>query len=166
MGITIALLFWAAYFKWLWKIPLVKYIVKRQNLNGTWEGILISDWKNEFGKSVPPKEIFLVVRQNFLNIHFTSFTNNYIGTSYVEAILYDEEKGINKVIYIYRKETSDIGQQENNEGTTELRVLTSEEPKMEGKYWTNIKTCGIIKLRKLTAKHIETFEEGLKIKQK
>lgn len=160
-GVTTATTFWLLYNNWLWKFIPFNKLINRPNLNGTWKGVLVSDWKNDNGEGVPPKEIFIVIRQNFLNLHITSFTDNFMGVSYVESLLIDKEKGVKKVIYIYKKETSDLGKQESNEGTCELRIIQNDK-RLEGKYWTNIKTNGVLKLEKLLDSHIETYSEGVK----
>ncbi|MBK8564437.1 MAG: hypothetical protein IPN76_14145 [Saprospiraceae bacterium] len=164
-GISITSVFWVIHVKWLWKFPLFNQIIVRPNLNGTWEGELVSDWKGENGRQVAPKAIIVVIRQDFLNFHITTFTNNFIGVSYVESLLIDKPRGVQKVVYLYKKETADYGTQESNEGVSELRLMSNDKQKLEGRYWTNIKTNGYLKLEKVSEKHVESFEEGQQLLQ-
>ena len=164
-GISITSIFWIIHVKWLWKLPLFNQIIVRPNMNGTWAGILVSDWRGDDGKQVAPKDIFVVVRQDFLNLHITTFTNNFIGVSYVEALLIDKQRGVQKMVYLYKKETADYGMQESNEGISELRLISNDKQKLEGRYWTSIKTNGYLKLEKVSKKHVETFEEGQELLQ-
>lgn len=155
---TQIILFWAFYFEWGWKWPVLKNIFYRPNLNGTWNGELTSDWKDEKGNGVEPIKFFIVIRQNFLRINFTTFTNNYIGKSYAEKLILDKERGIKNVAYLYRKETSQ-NSNANNEGASELRIIESTVLKMEGKYWSNIKTNGEIEVSFLVKKHFDSYDD-------
>lgn len=155
---TLIILFWGFYFEWGWKWPVLKKIFYRPNLNGTWRGELFSDWKDEKGIGVKPIKFFIVIRQNFLRINFTTFTNNYIGKSYSEKLILDKERGIKNVAYLYRKETSQISK-DNNEGASELRVIESNTLKMRGKYWSNIKTNGEIDVSFFVKKHFDSYED-------
>lgn len=155
---TLIILFWGFYFEWGWKWPLLSKIFYRPNLNGTWKGELFSDWKDEEGNGVKPIKFFIVIRQNFLRINFTTFTNNYIGKSYSERLILDKERGIKNVAYLYRKETSQISDN-NNEGASELRVIESNILKMRGKYWSNIKTNGEIDVSFFVKRHFDSYED-------
>lgn len=164
---TLIIIFWGLYFEWGWKLPVLKKIFYRPNLNGTWSGELISDWKDKEGNKVEPIKFFIVIRQNFLRINFTTFTANYIGKSYSEKLMLDKERGIKNVAYLYRKETSQISES-NNEGASELRLIESNTLKMKGKYWSNIKTNGEIEVSFLVRKHYDSYEdiETFKISKK
>jgi hypothetical protein len=155
---TLIILFWGLYFEWGWRLPMLKKLFYRPNLNGTWAGELISDWKDENGKNVEPIKFFIVIRQNFLRINFTTFTDNYIGKSYSEKLILDKERGVKNVAYLYRKETSQISDC-NNEGASELRVIESDTLKLKGKYWSSIKTNGEIEVSFLVKKYFDSYED-------
>ncbi|MEZ4930884.1 MAG: hypothetical protein R2788_01975 [Saprospiraceae bacterium] len=80
--------------------------------------------KDKDGNQVEPKTIFVVDRQDFLSLHFTNFANNFFGVSNVETLLIDKPRGIQKIVYLYKKETVDYGIQESNEGA-ELRFMST-----------------------------------------
>ena len=164
-GVTLTTFFWTAYFKWLWKWPWINKVLYRPNMNGTWGGWLHSDWRDEYGREVAPKEFFIVIRQNFLQMSLTTFTNNFIGISYSENLILDEEKGVRRLIYLYKKDTSDFGSQKRNEGACELRVIEADPVRMEGVYWSNIKTNGTIKVHKISDAYIDSFDDGLSAEQ-
>jgi hypothetical protein len=90
-GITCTTIFWTLYFSIGWKIWGFRKIFYRPNLNGTWAGILKSDWKDENNQPIGDIEFYIVIRQNFLRIHFTTFTNSFIGTSYSETLSLKKE---------------------------------------------------------------------------
>ena len=145
-GITSTTLFWAFYFSYGWKFWAFNKIFYRPNLSGTWSGILKSDWKNENGEKIGDIEFYIVIRQSFLRIHFTTFTDSFIGTSYSETLSLKKETGLKNVAYLYRKETSQDDDEFLQEGATELRLINSNPRKLEGKYWSNQKTNGKIDL--------------------
>jgi hypothetical protein len=155
---TIIIFFWGLYFEWGWKWPILKRIFYRPDLNGTWTGKLISDWKDSNGNGVEPIEFFIVIRQNFLRINFTTYTNKFIGKSYSEQINLDKERGVKNVAYLYRKETSQNSKC-NDEGATELRVIESKINRLIGKYWSNIKTNGEVDVSFLVKRHFDSYED-------
>lgn len=180
ISVTSISFFWIFYIKWGWKIPLINNIISKPNISGTWKGYLQSDWKDDKGEGIGAKDMYITIRQDFLKTHITTFTDNFIGVSYVESILVDKSKGVRKIIYLYKKETSDFGKQENNEGATELRIIKKEYTlweiikikikrdkktpmKLEGTYWTNIKTNGSLEFERISSKHIESYEQGIEM---
>jgi hypothetical protein len=163
-SITCVLFFWTFYFTYGWKLPGLQSLFYRPNLNGTWAGKLVSDWKDEQGQGVPPIDFVIVIRQSFIRIHFTTFTQNFIGLSYAETFILDKDSGIKTVAYLYRKDTSQMNDDSLREGATELRlILSTDEKRLEGKYWSNIKTQGTISVKFLQDKHVDSYEYALKL---
>lgn len=163
-GVTAATLFWTFYFKYGWKWCLLNNIFYRPNLNGTWSGKLISDWKNEEGNPLPPIDFHIVIRQSFLGIHFTTLTNNFVGMSYAETMSIKEEKGIKNLAYLYKKDTTQDNNEILQEGATELRLVISPEArKLIGKYWSNKKTQGAIEVKFMSTTHIDSFEDAKRL---
>ena len=162
-SITLVTLFWTFYFAYGWKFWGINKIFYRPNLNGTWKGLIISDWKDENGNLIPPKEIYIVIRQNFLRIHFTTFTNTFVGYSYSETFSLKKETGLKNVAYLYRKDTSQNIDEDLREGATELRLINDNNfKKLEGKYWTNTKTQGKISVGFFNKNHVDSFESAKK----
>lgn len=163
-GITCTTFFWAFYFSYGWKLWAFKKIFYRPNLNGTWCGILKSDWKNKSGEKIGDIEFYIVIRQSFLRIHFTTFTNSFIGTSYSETLSLKKEIGLKNVAYLYRKETSLDDNEFLQEGATELRLINSNPRKLEGKYWSNQKTNGKIEVSFISKKIVDSFNDAKSLK--
>lgn len=164
-GLSIVTVFWAFYYSFGWKWPILNLIFYRPNLNGTWTGKLNSDWKDTSGNSMDPIEFHIVVRQNFLRIHFTTFTCNFIGMSYAETIRLDKDKGLKNVAYMYRKDTTGNDDKILLEGATELRLIKSDINKLQGIYWSNRKTNGTIDVSFMSKKHVDSFECANKLKK-
>jgi len=159
-GITSTTLFWAFYFSYGWKFWAFNKIFYRPNLSGTWSGILKSDWKNENGDKIGDIEFYIVIRQSFLRIHFTTFTDSFIGTSYSETLSLKKETGLKNVTYLYRKETSQDDDEFLQEGATELRLINSNPRKLEGKYWSNQKTNGKIDVSFISKEIVDSFNDA------
>lgn len=163
-GISATTLFWTFYFSYGWKTWGLKKIFYRPNLNGTWAGILKSDWKDENGNSPNDIEFYIVIRQSFLRIHFTTFTNSFIGISYSETLSLEKEIGLKNVAYLYRKDTSQYDDKLLQEGATELRIIDSNERKLVGKYWSNRKTNGKIEVSFLSKQKVDSFADAKNMK--
>jgi hypothetical protein len=163
-GITLTTLFWTFYFSYGWRLWAFNKIFYRPNLNGTWSGILQSDWENEKGEKVGDIEFYLVIRQSFLRIHFTTFTDSFIGTSYSETFSLKKEIGLKNVAYLYRKETSQDDNEILQEGATELRLVDSKPPELVGKYWSNRKTNGKIDVSFISDKIVDSFNDAKSLK--
>lgn len=159
-GISITTIFWTFYFSFGWRLWGFNWIFYRPNLQGTWSGVLKSDWKNKKGKKVSDIEFYIVVRQSFLRIHFTTFTDSFIGTSYSETFSLKKEIGLKNVAYLYRKETSQEDNKVLQEGATELRLIDSNPRELEGKYWSNQKTKGKIKVRFVSNTIVDSFNDA------
>jgi hypothetical protein len=159
-GITITTFFWLFYFATGWKLWGSKELFYRPNLNGTWSGVLKSDWKNKNGDTIGDLEFYIVIRQSFLRIHFTTFTDSFIGTSYSETLSLKKEIGLKNVAYLYRKETSQDDNEVLQEGASELRLIDSTPRKLEGKYWSNRKTNGKINVSFLSEKIVDSYNQA------
>jgi hypothetical protein len=159
-GISVCTFFWTFYFSFGWKIWGFRKIFYQPNLNGTWGGILKSDWKNEKGEGIDDIEFYIIIRQSFLRIHFTTFTSSFIGLSYSETFSLDKDIGLKNVAYLYRKETSYDEDEYLQEGATELRFIESTNKILEGKYWSNRKTNGKIMVSYISNKKIDSFSDA------
>jgi hypothetical protein len=162
-GLSLTTLFWVFYFSYGWKIPIFKEVFYRPDLNGTWCGTLESDWKNAEGNPIEPKKFHIVIRQNFLQIHFTTFTDGFVGVSYSETFTLNKDKGIKNIAYLFRKDTTQDHDDSVQEGATELKLIEGGDMILQGKYWSSRKTNGKIDVIFVSRKHVDSFEEGRKL---
>ncbi|MBK9557479.1 MAG: hypothetical protein WBP31_11840 [Chitinophagales bacterium] len=164
-SITALTLFWTFYFTYGWTFWPFNKLFYRPNINGTWAGKLISDYKDENGNSIPPIDFYIVIRQSFIRIHFTTLTKDFVGLSYAETFTLDKDTGLKSIAYLYRKDTSQLDDNTLREGATELRlILSKDEKRLEGKYWSNIKTQGSISVSFLNFKQVDSYDHAQKIK--
>ncbi len=164
VGISSTTVLWTLYFSWGWKIWGLNKLFYRPNLNGTWSGKLKSDWKDAQGEPIGDIEFYIVIRQNFLSIHFMTFTDSFIGTSYSETISLNKEKGLKNLAYLYRKDTSQEDDEFLQEGATELRLIEGKLNRLEGKYWSNRKTNGKIFVSFLSKDKVDSFQDAQELK--
>lgn len=162
-GLSITTMFWVFYFSYGWKIPILKEIFYRPDVNGTWSGILESDWKSEAGIPIGPKKFHIVIRQSFLRIHFTTFTEGFVGVSYSETFTLNKEKGVKNIAYLFRKDTTQNHDDSIQEGATELKLIEAEPMILQGKYWSNIKTNGKIAVKFISREHVDSFEQAINL---
>lgn len=158
--ITLTVFFWWFYFKHGWKWYGLKNIVYKPNLNGTWVGTFKSDWKDKDGKGIPKADMVLVIRQDFLSINITTFTQNFSSYSYGESFLVDDRTGKRRLIYLYSKNPMQPNQADDRQGTCELQVFGKPENELVGVYWTHNKTNGFIKVKHKSKDHVETFGDA------
>ena len=122
-------------------------------------------YKDENGNSIPPIDFYIVIRQSFIRIHFTTLTKDFVGLSYAETFTLDKDTGLKSIAYLYRKDTSQLDDNTLREGATELRlILSKDEKRLEGKYWSNIKTQGSISVSFLNFKQVDSYDHAQKIK--
>jgi len=163
-GLSFTTIFWVFYFSYGWKIPILKEIFYRPNINGTWSGTLESDWKDELGNGISPKEFHIVIRQSFLRIHFTTLTDEFIGISYSETFTLEKEQGVKNIAYLFRKDTTQNHYDTTQEGATELKLIEGRQMLLQGKYWSNRKTNGNIAVKHISKKHVDSFDQAIELK--
>jgi len=146
--VTINSVIIAIFIKWLWRIPwLPSFLVPFPDLNGTWQGQLKSDWIAPDGKKVKPIPIFLTVKQSFFTISCVIRTGESTSYSFNEGFLIDNEKQIKQLCYSYKNEPEiNVQSRSNTHSGTALLDIKGNKKKMhlEGKYWTDRKTTGLI----------------------
>jgi SMODS-associating 2TM, beta-strand rich effector domain len=152
-------LFWAFYFKYGWKWPVIKHIIYKKNLTGTWLGEYKSfDSLNDITYQ---GEIVLNIEQSFLNMTVTSYTQKYIAFSYGEVMISDPKSERTKLLYLYSQNQYDPTDLSARKGTSELHLLEEEnKERLYGDFWTNHNSKGKLNLYKVTQSNIQSFESA------
>lgn len=158
--VTAVTVFWFVYFRFGWRVPVLKHLFHKPNLNGTWIGTLQSDYTDERGEKVPPLDIAVVVRQSFLFTHVTSLTDNLVAYSYSDTLLIDDERARRRLIYLYSEKSLFRPGTGAHQGTAELTLVGEPTRELLGAYWTNRKTAGSIHLVFASRTHVHSFGEA------
>lgn len=158
--LSLVVLFWAFYFSIGWKWLMLKWIAKRENLNGTWFGTYTS--KNQLTNVEFEGDISVVIRQNFLVVDVKSFTDKYINYSYGEALNYDNKSDKHQLIYLYSQNDFKPTDDNVRRGTSELQLhYDLKKKELFGNFWTNHNSQGYLNLKKISSKQAKSFNEAL-----
>lgn len=155
---------WVFYFNWGWKIPGLKLILKKENLNGTWCGKYESrSIKNNNQKY--NGDIFLVIKQNYLSLNIISIAKNTKSRSYSESLRIKNKNS--NLVYVYAQIEDENLQESVRKGVSELEhiIINANGIKdikakeiLDGKFYTNAGTIGNLKFERVTKKHFEDYE--------
>lgn len=155
---TVITFFWAFYFRWGWKLPLIKHIAYKENLNGTWVGKYKS-LDNIEGKEYQG-EIALVIRQNFLTTSVVSLTDKYVSFSYGASVLYNSGHDNNQLVYLYSQNEFNPTDNQARKGASELHLISGDkEKKLFGTFWTNHNSQGNLDLTFVSTNHFSSFKD-------
>jgi hypothetical protein len=146
--ITIIFLF-INYFGW--KYIIFKWLINIPDLNGRYQGILISSFENSDGTKVK-KKCTMEIKQNASSIHIHSYfgdldSSENTSSSYsVSEHLSEDTDGIFKLYYIFTNETEMLQTQLNNHiGTSKFRYYKDIKT-LKGDYYNQRKNNGTIEV--------------------
>jgi len=149
--ITIDLGLWLFFVNWAWKWQIFRrWLVPFPVLEGTWVGFIKSTLTDPAtGKPLPPIPITLVIRQSFLSINCSIYTEESSSVSYSADIIVDKETKRTQLAYHYtnRPQATVRNRSEIHDGTALLEVRGEKPEEMKGEYWTSRKTTGDIEVK-------------------
>ena len=147
--VTVDLILIGLFVKWVWRWKYLQgWLVPFPDLNGTWQGIIQTSWKDTDNISPGPISTILTIKQTFGHISCVMRTGEMESHSYVEGFSLDPEKQIRKLCYSYtsRPKTSVRDRSTPHDGTMLFNIIGKPVMKLEGEYWTQRKTTGTITL--------------------
>ena len=152
---------WLFYFKIGWRLPLLKRILFRIDLNGTWYGEYVShDYKDE---SQNVGTIAIRIVQNYLSASLISKTRLYQNYSYSEEVKCDKRSKLHGIVYAYSQKENGLFDTGHRNGASELTLVfrsAKREYWLEGEFWTIHGTKGSIRVKRICKRHIDSFEEA------
>ncbi len=162
---TVLTFWWGFYFKYGWRIPILNCILKKEDINGTWFGKYES--KRLIDNAIFTGEISLVIKQSYLNIDITSYTEKYTSYSYSEVLAKEKKSERNELIYVYSQKQLSSYDHNIRKGTSELELtINKAKAELYGKFWTNSASVGHLKVKRVSKNHIVFFEDAkLKFKE-
>ena len=138
------------FVKWLWKLKLFyPWFVPFPDLNGTWKGVLKSNWKcPNTGKK--PNEIptILTINQTFTNVSCVMRTGELCSESFTSGFIINLETDSTHIVYSYKSDPkADIKYRSAPHfGTAKLSVVNNQLI-LDGEYWSSRETTGTIHLK-------------------
>jgi SMODS-associating 2TM, beta-strand rich effector domain len=136
--------------RWLWRMPLLRgWLVPFPDLQGTWQGEIITTWKDpQIGPSGGPIPVILVIRQNFSSIWCTMHSINSDSRSTAAQLNFDAD-GTVRLTYNYtnRPKATVRDQMAMHDGAAILRLVLRPRRTLEGEYWTNRRSIGDISVK-------------------
>ncbi|MEX1195478.1 MAG: hypothetical protein WD904_09425 [Dehalococcoidia bacterium] len=149
-----------AFERWIWRWRyLYPWFVSTPNLQGTWSGQLVSDWKREDGSSTPPIVVYLVIRQTLSTISMRLLTPES-SSVLLGGNVTKEVDGVETVTGIYLN-TPDILRRDRSpihHGGMILQVQGHPPARLEGEYWTDRGTKGRLCFTARSDKLLQLFD--------
>lgn len=154
------------FVKWIWKCRLLYgWLVPFPNLNGTWQGIIKSNWVNpDTGETIPPIPAILTIKQSFTSISCVMRTEEMTSYSFVSGFEIDKDNQILRLVYSYNgipKQT--VRDRSSQHYGTMLFDIINNNGKRElmGDYWTGRGTVGTVELVFWKKKRLERYPKQL-----
>lgn len=144
--VTVYMALYFIFTKWAWRFRLFQgWLVPFPDLQGTWEGQILTTWQDpERGVIPPPISGTLVIRQSFDVINCILYTGESESHSNAALLATDGETGITRLSFNYtnRPRVSVRDRSGIHDGAALLRILTGSSLELQGEYWTTRKTTG------------------------
>ena len=146
-----------------WRLKIFRnWLVLIPDLNGTWKGILQTEWKNpETGETPGPIEAYLVIKQTLNSISCVQMTKESKSWSRSSAINIDSDNQLKTINFIYsnKPRISFHYRSKDHDGACSLEIISGPPKKLKGSYWTNRNTKGEMKFTFKSTSRREEFED-------
>ena len=157
--VILGIAFWLTN-NYLWRISLVKKIFRLKDINGRYEGNLISSYtKDDQQNGTYP--VVIEISQNLTSIHVNLFTERSCSYSLIANIC-QNHIGNKELVYVYQNKTAAMGDDsdmKDHNGTAFLEI-DDEGNKLKGNYFNNPRErgrYGQIEVKKIAQRLIGKF---------
>ena len=139
-----------AYFvfsAWLWRWNRLQgWLIPFPDLNGTWQGHIQTNWKDAEGKTLGPIPTILTIKQSFGRISCVMRTYEMESHSYLEGFCIDKDAQVRRLCYSYtsRPKASLRERSTPHDGSILFNIVGKPVHKLEGEYWTQRQTTGMV----------------------
>lgn len=147
--VTLDLVVVGIFLKWIWRWRWLQgWLIPFPDLNGTWQGQIQTNWKNDQGITPCPILVILTIKQTFGRISCVMRTDEMESYSYVEGFCIDKERQVRQLCYSYtsKPKTSLRDRSTPHDGTILFKIIGKPVYKLEGEYWTERNTTGSVEL--------------------
>lgn len=148
--------------KYVWRWGILRgWLVERPFLGGTWRAVLHSTYEKD-GVRIPPKEVFVVIRQTLTSMTFRLYTDRARSHSLAESI-YKEQKDLYALSISYQSDPAidqRNGQSEIHYGAALFNHIDGGRGPITGHYFTDRKTSGSLELIERKNAYATSFAEA------
>ena len=150
---TVITLISCIFCKIAWKWGLFRHwLIMVPDLNGTWEGVLESDWiAPGTNEKTAPINATLTIRQTLFRASCVLVTGESSSRSISSEFIIDPDAGTCKLVYTYQSDPNQILQDRSriHYGTAVLNIKgTHGNRLLDGDYWTGRRTSGHMSFHK------------------
>lgn len=142
-------LLYGVFIKLAWKFKLVVKLTKVPNLNGVWEGKLISSFKApDTGEQIPPIDMSVEIKQNWTSMSVCCYFPKSTSYSKMTSLHINDTKGC-VLGFSYRNDSAEVTI--NTREFSGYNELVYKNETLSGVYFTNREdgTHGTIELKRL-----------------
>ncbi len=134
---------------WLWRWNCLKgWLIPFPDLNGTWQGHIQTNWKDDEGKTPGLIPTILTIKQSFGRMSCVMRTGEMESHSYLEGFCIDKDAQVRRLCYSYTsKPKSSLRERSTpHDGTILFNIIGAPVHKLKGEYWTQRWTTGMVTL--------------------
>jgi hypothetical protein len=162
---VVDLFFIGIFVKWAWKWRILEgWLVPFPNLEGTWQGTIISSWVNpKNSEKVSPIPCILSIKQSFTKVSCVMRTAEMVSYSCGEEFKIEGDNQIRQLCYSYTSKPlpSVNDRSPIHDGTIVFSIIGKPVKKLSGHYWTARKTTGEIDLTYRCKEILDEMPEDL-----
>lgn len=147
--VTVDLFAITLFMKWIWRWKLLQgWLVPFPDLNGTWQGVIQTSWRNAEGEIPGSIPTILTVKQTFGRLSCVMRTGEMESHSYIEGFCIEKEAQIRRFSYSYTSKPKSALRNRStpHDGTILFNIIGNPVRKLEGEYWTQRQTTGTVTL--------------------
>ncbi len=162
--VTADLLLAGFFMKWGWRLKWLQgWLVPFPDLNGTWQGLIQTNWKDAQGKTAGSIPVILTINQTFGRISCVMRTSEMESHSYIEGFCIDREKQIRQLCYSYTSRPKAALRERStpHDGTILFNIIGQPIRRLEGEYWTQRQTTGTVTLTFRTKELLDEMPSDL-----
>ena len=134
---------------WFWRCKCLQgWLIPFPDLNGTWEGQIQMNLKDNEGKIPDDIPTILTIKQTFRRMSCVMRTEEMESHSYFAGFCIDKEAQVKRLCYSYtsKPKTALRDRSTPHDGTILFNIIGSPVEKLDGEYWTQRETSGTVTL--------------------
>lgn len=165
IAVLVATVVFFAWDRFLWRRGLPQRMgLAPRDLSGTWKGILTSFWEDpSTGRRVPPKTVYLVVRQTARTVSAVLLTDESRSASSLALVGGPEGLASLDYMYLNRPRGRVEDRSRAHRGAASLNTSGLPAARLQGEYWTDRDTKGELDFVQRRAERADDFDEAARL---